>query len=349
MGLKKGIRMLTKDFYFELPHSLIAQTPSAVRGDDRLMILNRGDGSIEHLRMDDLPAYIPHNALMVFNDSRVRRSRIYAQKEGSETKREFLFLEAADGTGHIWKTTTKNARKCRVGQVFIFDDGSRAEVSALHHESCMLAFESARTEGWFESLGHMPLPPYIRRDDTVEDGERYQNVYAKVPGSAACATAGLHFTESMLKRLDAAGVERAALTLHVGLATFLPVRTEHAEDHPMHEETFTISADTAERVAQARIAGRPIIAVGTTSVRALESSWDAGRVKSGTQKTSIFMYPGYRFQAVDMLFTNFHTPESTLLMLVSAFAGKDLILHAYETAVKEGYRFFSYGDAMLIR
>ena len=210
------------------------------------------------------------------------------------------------------------------------------------------------TEEWFERNGHIPLPPYIRREDTEEDSERYQNVYAKEVGSSACPTAGLHFTEAMLERLKAKNIEIAYVTLHVGLGTFLPVRAEKIEDHKMHNESYYISEETAAKVNQAKKDGRPILAVGTTSVRTLESAWQGGSVEeggylpSGHFDTSIFIYPGYSFKCVDKMFTNFHTPESTLMMLVSAFAGKANIMNAYQKAVENRYRFFSYGDAMLL-
>ena len=206
------------------------------------------------------------------------------------------------------------------------------------------------TEDWFERNGHIPLPPYIRREDTDVDSERYQTVYAKETGSAACPTAGLHFTEEMLSVLRAKGIELAWLTLHVGLGTFLPVRADNIEDHRMHEEVYTVPYDVAEQINRAKRDGRKILAVGTTSVRTLESaSDDNGVVQGGTGRTHIFMYPGYRFKVVDQMFTNFHTPESTLIMLVSAFAGRENILNAYRAAVQERYHFFSYGDAMLIK
>lgn len=213
-----------------------------------------------------------------------------------------------------------------------------------------LKFDFAIDEAWFERNGHIPLPPYIKREDTDEDSERYQNVYARETGSAACPTAGLHFTEDMLARLDEKGIERVFVTLHVGLGTFLPVREDDIENHKMHEEIFTVPKETADKINQAKKEGRPILAVGTTSVRTLESASDEdGFVKAGTNSTCIFMYPGYKFKVVNQMFTNFHTPESTLIMLVSAFAGKDNILNAYKTAVEKRYRFFSYGDCMLIK
>jgi S-adenosylmethionine:tRNA ribosyltransferase-isomerase len=213
-----------------------------------------------------------------------------------------------------------------------------------------LKFESVIDESWFEKNGHIPLPPYIKREDTEADSERYQTVYAKETGSAACPTAGLHFTNEMLEQLKNKGIDLDWVTLHVGLGTFLPVREDKIEDHKMHEEVFTVSSETARKVNEAKEKSRPILAVGTTSVRTLESACDEhGLVVAGTQKTHIFMYPGFKFRIVDQMFTNFHTPESTLIMLVSAFAGRESILDAYRTAVAKRYRFFSYGDAMLIK
>ncbi|MCL2609401.1 MAG: tRNA preQ1(34) S-adenosylmethionine ribosyltransferase-isomerase QueA, partial [Treponema sp.] len=212
----------------------------------------------------------------------------------------------------------------------------------------LLRFDREIGEDWLQENGHVPLPPYIRRDDLPADGERYQTVYAREPGSAAAPTAGLHFTRELLADIEAAGIESAFVTLHVGLGTFLPVRAADIEDHRMHAETFRVTPETARRVTEARAAGRKVVAVGTTSVRALESAWRDGELRTGEFDTSIFIRPGYEFRAVDAVFTNFHTPESTLLMLVAAFAGREPVLETYAEAVREGYRFFSYGDAMLI-
>ena len=248
----------------------------------------------------------------------------------------------------------KNAKKQKSGHQYQFADGTVATIvenpSDTGTEFRTLAFPFPITEDWFETNGHIPLPPYIRREDTAEDSQRYQNVYATETGSAACPTAGLHFTTEMLDTLDKAGIQKAWVTLHVGLGTFLPVRAERLEDHAMHYETYSVSPQTAQAVNEAKAEGRPILAVGTTSVRTLESAWnqEAQQLESGTKSTNIFIYPGYQFKVVDKLFTNFHTPESTLLMLVSAFAGKERIMAAYQQAVEQRYRFFSYGDAMLI-
>lgn len=230
-----------------------------------------------------------------------------------------------------------------IGTIIDHPGNAGTEFRAMH-------FDFVITEEWFERNGHIPLPPYIKRSDTDEDSERYQNVYAQETGSAACPTAGLHFTEEMLARLTEKGIDREFVTLHVGLGTFLPVREEKIEDHKMHEEVFTVPQITAHKINQAKKEGRPILAVGTTSVRTLESASDEnGIVKAGTSSTRIFMYPGYKFKVVNQMFTNFHTPESTLIMLVSAFAGRENILSAYEKAVENRYRFFSYGDCMFIR
>ncbi len=346
--------MLLKEFDFNLPEELIAQHPSGIRGQDKLMLLNRKTGETEHHNMSDLPDLILPGTLMIFNNSKVRRARCYGIKETTGREQEFMFLNQLDSTGNTWNTMVKGAKKQKPGMRYTFPDGTTGTIIERQEntgtEFRALRFESPVTEEWFEKNGHIPLPPYIKREDTEEDSERYQNIYAKETGSAACPTAGLHFTEEMLSRLSEKGIERDFVTLHVGLGTFLPVREEKIEDHKMHEEAFTVSEATAEKINQAKKEGRPVLAVGTTSVRTLESACDEnGIVKAGTSSTHIFMYPGYRFKVIDQMFTNFHTPESTLIMLVSAFAGREHILNAYRNAVENRYRFFSYGDAMFIR
>lgn len=359
--------MKTKDFYFDLPEELIAQHPSGIRGQDKLMLLNRETGEVEHHSMDDLPDLIPQNALMIFNNSRVRRARVYGIKETTGREQEFMFLNTIDKECCIWNTMVKAAKKQKPGMHYKFPDGTVGEIIDIEGnkgtEFRAMKFEKPIDEEWFERNGHIPLPPYIKRGDTEEDSERYQNVYATDTGSSACPTAGLHFTEEMLARLDAKGIERHFVTLHVGLGTFLPVREDEIENHKMHEEWYSISKETADAINKAKKEGRPILAVGTTSVRTLESAAQqleekiaAGQeqksdeiIHAGTSSTHIFMYPGFKFKVVDKMFTNFHTPESTLIMLVSAFAGRENILNAYKTAVENKYRFFSYGDAMFIR
>ena len=357
--------MKTTDFDFYLPEELIAQHPSGIRGQDKLMVLGRNDGKLEHFMMDDLPSLITPDTLMVFNNSRVRRARVYGIKETTGREQEFMFLNTIDKDCMIWNTMVKGAKKQKPGMRYKFPDGTIGTIIDIPAnagtEFRALKFDFAIDEDWFEKNGHIPLPPYIKRGDTEEDSERYQNVYANKVGSAACPTAGLHFTENMLSRLDEKGIERCFVTLHVGLGTFLPVREDEIENHKMHEEWYSIPIETAQKINKAKSEGRPILAVGTTSVRTLESAaqqiekeggipgQNGEWVHSGTNSTSIFMYPGFKFKVVDKMFTNFHTPESTLIMLVSAFAGRENILNAYKTAVENKYRFFSYGDCMFIR
>ncbi|MGL4981614.1 MAG: tRNA preQ1(34) S-adenosylmethionine ribosyltransferase-isomerase QueA [Treponemataceae bacterium] len=347
--------MKTSDFYFDLPSQLIAQTPATERGCDKLLQLEKTTGTVSHHTMSDLSSLIPQNTLMIFNNSRVRHSRVYAQSDSSSKQTEFLFLNTLDNSNSKWKVMVKNAKKQKPGKKFVFADGATAFIVEnpldTGTEFRTLQFEQAIDEQWFEKNGHVPLPPYIKREDTAHDSERYQTIYASDVGSAAAPTAGLHFTHEIMQDLHAKGIETAFVTLHVGLGTFLPVRSTSIEDHKMHEEFFYISEEVAQKITQAKKDKRPILAVGTTSMRTLESAWDekTQSLKSGNQSTRIFIYPGYQFKCVDMLFTNFHTPESTLVMLVSAFAGKENLFNAYSEAIKHNYRFYSYGDATLIK
>ena len=337
--------MKTSDFEFELPDELIAQYPTPERGGSRLLVLDRATGATTHAKVAELPAYLPEGALLVFNDSKVRKARIYGETEAGG-KAEFLLVrKLPDG---LWSCMAVKAKKRVPGSRYRFAEGRVASVVREDGELRVLSFEPELDEDWIERNGHIPLPPYVKREDGAFDAERYQTVLAATPGSVAAPTAGLHFTGALLDAIRARGCELARVTLHVGLGTFLPVRVEELEDHRMHEEEYTVSAETAAALARARSEGRPVVAVGTTSVRTLESAWADGALRVGDGATSIFIYPGYRFRAVDRLFTNFHTPGSTLLMLVSAFAGRERILAAYAEAVRERYRFFSYGDAMLI-
>ena len=294
----------------------------------------------------DLASYVPRGALMVFNDSRVRRARLFATSSGGGTV-EILLLRR-EGPA-LWAVMTTRMAKQTPGKTLSLPEGVVAEIVAARPDERLVRFSTEMDDDYLDRHGHLPLPPYIKRADAAVDAERYQTVYARVQGSAAAPTAGLHFTPEILASLEAAGIDIRFVTLHVGLGTFLPVRSAAIEDHRMHREEYTIPPDTALAVNKARREGRPVIAVGTTSVRTLESGWRESGLEPGSGSTAIFIYPGYRFKAVDMMFTNFHTPESTLLMLVSAFAGRDRILVAYEEAVRQRYRFFSYGDAMLIR
>lgn len=365
--------MKTSDFSFDLPGELIAQYPPPERGLSRLMLLSRATGGRRHAMVADLPELLAapcfrgpggETPLLVFNNSRVRKARLKARQlaAGSVSgEAEFLLLRRLDSC--TWEVLVNRAKRRRPGSRYCFAAGVEGEIveppegRELYDGGLRyLRFDSPVDDAWLDIHGHIPLPPYIRRDDGEADSERYQTVYADRaagaalgPGaSAAAPTAGLHFTEELLGKIRAAGIETVFVTLHVGLGTFLPVRAENIEEHRMHEEVYSIAEDTAERVNAAKAAGRKIIACGTTAVRTLESAWSGGGVKSGEGATSIFIYPGYRFRAADALFTNFHTPGSTLLMLVSAFAGRDFMLESYREAIKEGYRFFSYGDACLI-
>lgn len=341
------------EFTFDLPEELIAQNPSKVRGEDRLLVMGRESGELKDCMMGDIVDLVDEGTLMVFNNSRVRKSRVWGKREGAQKESQFLFLSSMENA-RKWRVLLSNARKFKAGSRIYFPEGYEALVSKSAEdegkESRTLEFDKELSEDWFERNAHVPLPPYIKREDTKSDEERYQTVYSSVLGSAACPTAGLHFTQGMLAALKAKGVEMTFLTLHVGLGTFLPVREEKIEAHKMHEEVFSVSEESAKAVNDAKREGRKVLAVGTTSVRTLESFCDEeGSLKSGSGKTSIFIYPPYKFKIVDELLTNFHTPESTLLMLVSAFAGKENILAAYRHAVEARYKFFSYGDAMLIK
>jgi S-adenosylmethionine:tRNA ribosyltransferase-isomerase len=318
------------------------------------MVLDRASRSLIHRMTAELPEILESGSLLVFNDSRVRKARIYGESKSSGARVEFLLLQKLDA--HTWRTVVQRSRRRRPGSRYVFPGGLEGDICGDEGEFRLLRFNAPVDDAWLDVYGHIPLPPYIKREDTAEDAARYQTVYAAAPGSAAAPTAGLHFTRELLARLEDRGIETAFLTLHVGLGTFWPVRTENIEDHRMHEETYTITEETACRVEKARAEGRKVVAVGTTSVRTLEAAWRDGRLMRGEGATSIFIYPGYVFKVADALFTNFHTPRSTLLMLAAAFAepktgafaGRDFILESYARAVREGYRFFSYGDAMLI-
>ena len=357
--------MKTSDFSFDLPEKLIAQNPSPERGQSRLMVMDRKSGRLEHRMVRDLPSIVESGTVMVFNNSRVRKARIFGVSEKTGSLAEFLLLKKLDS--HSWQIMAKRTKRIKAGNRYVFDDaiGEILPVSEGRAEGILcLRFDKPIDDAWLDMHGQVPLPPYIKRPQErpqaeagmlsagalVDDAERYQTVYAEEYGSAAAPTAGLHYTKELLGELNNAGIETVFITLHVGLGTFLPVRAENIEDHRMHGESFFIDDDIACRIEKAKREGRKILAVGTTSVRTLESAWTAdGQLQRGEGNTSIFIYPGYEFKVVDTMFTNFHTPESTLLMLVSAFAGRDFVLHSYKEAVKEGYRFFSYGDACLIK
>ena len=345
--------MLTRDYYFDLPEHLIAQVPSARRGEDRLLLLDRKSGGYEDHMMGDFPSLIAPGSVIVVNNSKVRKARVYGRAESGALV-EFLFL--SPNADHTWKCMAKKAKRQKEGKQYVFEDreGNPVRtgriVRASDDGTRDIEFSEPIDESFFALVGHVPLPPYIRREDSFQDESRYQTVYAKMPGSVAAPTAGLHFTKELMERARELGFPIYEVTLHVGAGTFLPVRTENIEDHHMHTEHFEISAEAAEALNKAKRDGRRILAVGTTSVRTLESAADEdGNIARLYGETDIFIRPGYRFRFVDDLLTNFHTPESTLLMLVSALAGKDLVFSAYRHAIEEEYRFFSYGDAMYIR
>lgn len=338
--------MKTRDFSFEIPSELIAQEPALRREQARLLCVPRGGGALRHQSVADLPRLLPSDALMVFNDTRVRPCRLYGRRAGNGRPTEVLLL---DHLGESEWTALMRPRP-GVGTEVVLAEEYVAVVLGYEQGAVRLGFDRPVDDAYLERHGHVPLPPYIRRPDAAGDRQRYQTVYAQQAGSAAAPTAGLHFTPELLRQIDERGIERRFVTLHVGLGTFRPMRTENVSDHQMHREWYTVPEDTAAAVNAARSAGRPVVAVGTTSVRTLESAWETatGTVRPGSAETELFIYPGYRFQVVDEMVTNFHTPESSLIVMVAAFAGRETILDAYRTAVAERYRFFSYGDAMYL-
>ena len=342
--------MNVSDFDYELPKELIAQEPSAQRDECRLLVVHRADGSLEHKHFYDIIDYLKPGDCLVFNDSRVIPARIFGVKEGTGANIEFLLSKRL--YGDCWETLVRPGRRVHKGDVISFGDGKlKAEVIGYGDEGTRKVVFSY--QGKFmeilDELGAMPLPPYIERAADEHDKDRYQNVYAKHDGSVACATAGLHWTEDLIKKAEDKGVKIAYVTLHVGIGTFRPVKAETVEEHHMHIEEYSVSKEAAEIINAARKAGGRIIAVGTTATRTMESSCtEDGVLIPQEGATQIFIYPGYKFKMVDSLITNFHLPKSTLLMLVSALYNRDDMLRAYNEAVKEEYRFFSYGDAMFI-
>lgn len=341
--------MTTKDFYYDLPPELIAQTPLSDRTASKLLVVDRKTGALSHKIFRDITEYLKPGDCLVMNNTRVIPARLYGTKEGSGGKIEFLLLKRLELD--TWEVILKPGKKAKPGSRFEFGGGLlRAEVLAIIEDGKRIVrFEYEGVwEELLDTLGEMPLPPYIK--EKLDDRERYQTVYSKIDGSAAAPTAGLHFTEELLGKIQAMGVNIAYLTLHVGLGTFRPVAVENVEEHIMHTEHYEVTAEAADLINQTRQQGGRIIAVGTTSVRTLETVADSqGLLHPEVGETNIFIYPGYQFKAIDGIITNFHLPESTLLMLVSAFAGKEHIFRAYEEAVRENYRFFSFGDAMLIQ
>ncbi len=342
--------MLISDFDYELPEELIAQKPLPKREQSRMMVLHRSTGEIIHSHFTEFPSYLRKDDVLVLNTTKVIPARVYGKKEGKEI--EFLFLkELKKG---LWEVLCRPAKKVRLGDVITFSggfEGQIAEVSPEGRRTIRCAASDILPK--LKKSGFAPLPPYIKRKSKnsrlrMLDLERYQTVYARNEGAIAAPTAGLHFTSAILKKIKIKGIQLAQITLDVGLATFQPVRVKKIEDHQMLEENFSITSSAALAINRAKRESKPVTAVGTTSVRAMESAFRSGKIHPGKATTDLFIYPGYRFKAVDRLLTNFHLPQSTLLMMISAFAGLDLIKKAYREAVRQKYRFYSYGDCMLI-
>ena len=340
--------MKTSDFFYDLPEELIAQDPLEDRTASRLLVLNRETGAIEHKIFSDVIDYLNEGDCLVINNTRVIPARLIGEKEGTGVKVEVLLLKRR--ANDVWETLVKPGKKLRPGARVTFGDGRlKAEILEIAEEGNRLVrfYYEGIFEEILDSLGEMPLPPYITHK--LEDKEMYQTVYAKYDGSAAAPTAGLHFTKELLSKIEEKGIKIASITLHVGLGTFRPVKVDDVNNHHMHTEWYEVNAEAADIINETKRNGGRVICVGTTSCRTIESVADEnGYMKAKTGETDIFIYPGYKFKVMDGLITNFHLPESTLVMLVSAFAGKENVLAAYETAVKERYRFFSFGDAMIL-
>ncbi|MGI5869823.1 MAG: tRNA preQ1(34) S-adenosylmethionine ribosyltransferase-isomerase QueA [Kiritimatiellia bacterium] len=348
--------MLTSDFDYTLPPELIAQTPPERRGVSRMLVLDRASGQIEHRHVGDLPGFLDPGDLMVFNDTRVFSARVFGTWADTPGKVEVLFVEPSIAHPGAWSALCRSSRPVRPGRAIVLADGALRATVLDKTPDGRVELDIACAGDFFDVLdrhGAPPLPPYIHRTEgderAEEDKERYQTIYARETGAAAAPTAGLHFSEELFARIDAAGIQRRFLTLHVGPGTFRPVKVDRIEEHVMDAERCEVPASTAEAVAATKAAGRRVVAVGSTSVRTLETfADDAGRIQPGRRRSSIFIHPPYRFKVVDAMLTNFHLPRSTLLMMVCALAGKDLVLAAYEEAIREKYRFYSYGDCMLI-
>ena len=340
--------MKTSDFFYDLPEELIAQDPLEDRTASRLLVLDRKTGVVKHKIFSDVIDYLIKGDCLVINNTRVIPARLIGEKEDTGGKVEVLLLKRR--ANDVWETLVKPGKKLRPGARVTFGDGRlKAEILEIAEEGNRLVrfYYEGIFEEILDSLGEMPLPPYITHK--LEDKEMYQTVYAKFDGSAAAPTAGLHFTKELLNKIEEKGIKIASITLHVGLGTFRPVKVDDVNNHHMHTEWYEVNAEAADIINETKRNGGRVICVGTTSCRTIESVADEnGYMKAKTGETDIFIYPGYKFKVMDGLITNFHLPESTLVMLVSAFAGKENVLAAYETAVKERYRFFSFGDAMIL-
>ena len=342
--------MKVSDFDYELPKELIAKFPVEPRDSSRLMVLHRNTGEIEHRIFRDIVEYLKPGDVLVINDTKVIPARLFGKLETGGKVELLLVRQPGLGT---WEVMAKPARKLKEGKRIYFDEELEAVVKGYSGEGRRIVEFILKSNKDFmeklEEIGHIPLPPYIEREEKPEDREKYQTVFARKEGAVAAPTAGLHFTEELLQKLKDKGIIIKNITLHVGPGTFKPVKVENVEEHQMDYETYHVPEDTAAEINRAKEEGRRVIAVGTTVTRTLESAAEKdGKVKSGEGSTNLFIYPGYRFKVIDALITNFHLPRSTLLMLVSAFAGRERILNAYREAVKKGYRFYSYGDAMFI-
>ena len=340
--------MRTDDFNFDLPEELIAQHPLEQRDHSRLLVLDKHSGNITHKRFDDILDYLVSGDVLVVNNTRVIPARLFGMKEGGTAHIEVLLLKPVENQPDHWEVLVRPGKRVKVGAKVVFGEGKMTGTVVDDTDTGrIMKFEyNGIFNEILDELGTMPLPPYIKAK--LDDQERYQTVYAKERGSAAAPTAGLHFTKELLAEVKARGIEVVEVLLHVGLGTFRPVQVDDIHSHKMHSEYYRITQDAADTINKALDEGRRVIAVGTTSTRTLESAAKDGRVVAGDGDTSIFIYPGYQFQVLSGLITNFHLPKSTLVMLVSALAGREHVLHAYEEAVKERYRFFSFGDAMFI-
>jgi S-adenosylmethionine:tRNA ribosyltransferase-isomerase len=337
--------MQRSDFHYELPPTLIAQHPLAERSASRLLTLDGASGAMADRGFRDLLTLLEPGDLLVFNDTKVVPARLYGRKETGGAV-EFLIERILDARTAL--VHARASKPWRPGMRVLFSDGVEARMLERDGGLLIVEFQGATLPEFLYAHGHMPLPPYIVRDDDAEDKERYQTVYAKVPGAVAAPTAGLHFDAPLLETLEKQGVQSARVTLHVGAGTFQPVREGDIRDHKMHSERAVVAQDVCDAVAQTRAAGKRVVAVGTTAVRSLESAAADGMLKPMDKDTDIFIYPGYKFRVVDAMITNFHLPESTLLMLLCAFAGKERVMSAYRHAVEQKYRYFSYGDAMFV-
>lgn len=340
--------MKTSDFYYDLPEELIAQVPIEDRSASRLMVVDKETGEYEHRHFTDILDYFEEGDCLVLNDTRVLPARLIGEKKDSGGKMEFLLLKRFEDDS--WETLVKPGKRAKIGSRFVFGGELEAEViDVLEDGSRRVKFiYNGIFEEILDRLGDMPLPPYITHQ--LEDRERYQTVYSKHNGSAAAPTAGLHFTKELLKKVEEKGVDIAYITLHVGLGTFRPVKVEDVDNHKMHSEYYVVTKEAKEKINRAKSSGKKVVCVGTTSCRTVESAADVkGHIEEKSGWTDIFIYPGYEFKIVDRLITNFHLPESTLIMLVSAMSTRENILRAYEEAVSQKYRFFSFGDAMLLK